>query len=333
MVALSDIQASNARLPTHLTAVFVGATSGIGLYTLQSFARNCKNPTAYFIGRSQTSGSRIVSELKTVNPAGTFTFLQSDISLIKNVDAVCTQIKDKEKCINMLVMSQGIMTIGTENEEGILPLASLVLHSRIRFIVNLLPLLQAAPQLRRVLSIFTGTKEGPMPSPDLQMRNSGLSIMKMRAQGASSVTLSLEGVAKGAEDVGFVHAFPGPVRSNIARDSGIFLFLLRGLFKVIGPWVFIPETESGDRHLFLATSGMYPGRKREADGVEVGKEEVKMGTNGEVGSGVYSVDEKCESADEKVTQVLKRLREEGKDEIVWNTIQEDCLRITGREKI
>jgi len=117
MVSLSAIQASNARirttLPPGLVAVFVGATSGIGEYTLKELARQAQRPRVHFAGRSQEAGTRIAAECSKINPEGEFNFIQADCSLLQNIDNVCRDIKAKEKAINLLFLSQGTLVFGT----------------------------------------------------------------------------------------------------------------------------------------------------------------------------------------------------------------------------
>jgi NAD(P)-dependent dehydrogenase (short-subunit alcohol dehydrogenase family) len=334
MVLDSVISASNARLPSTLVAVFVGGTSGIGEYTLKSFARHCPNPRAYFIGRSQPSADRILSELKKTNPKGTYTFIKSDVAELKNVDAVCAEIRSKEKSINMLVLNQGSMVAGVETSEGLHMAASLIIHSRTRFIVNLLPQLQAATHLRRVVSIFTGTKEGPITNPDLQMRSMGYNVLKARGQAASTVTLATEAVAATAPDVSFIHDFPGPVNSNIARGDGVGKLIMRGISRIVSPFLYIKENVSGDRHLFLATSARYPSVSGAAEGVELGSGvEVARGIDGKVGSGMYVIDEVCEPASKEVESLVRKLKEDGWGKKVWDHVVGEFVRITGKERI
>ncbi|KAL5465109.1 hypothetical protein PMIN06_000848 [Paraphaeosphaeria minitans] len=259
MVDFTTIHASNASLPTHLTAVFVGGTSGIGLYTLLALARHCKAPKIYIIGRSHAAADSILADLQTINPNGTYTFLASDVSLIKNVDAACALIAQKELCINILCLSQGAVSVGRETGEGLHLIASLVLHLRTRFILNLLPLLRAAQGVKRVVYVFTGTKEGPLAAAELQMR-SVKSPLRARGQAASAVTLLLEEVGRRAPEVGFVHTYPGFVSSNIGRDFGV-------MAKGLG-WVYVPVEESGERNLWLCTSARFAGAAGKTD-VEV----------------------------------------------------------------
>jgi NAD(P)-dependent dehydrogenase (short-subunit alcohol dehydrogenase family) len=111
MVALKDILASNSRissdLPKGLVAVFVGATSGIGEYTLKCFARRASSPRVYIIGRSQSAADRILNECKILNSNGTFEFIRADVGLLKEVDDACRQIREKEESVNILFMTQG----------------------------------------------------------------------------------------------------------------------------------------------------------------------------------------------------------------------------------
>jgi NADP-dependent 3-hydroxy acid dehydrogenase YdfG len=117
MVAITAIRASNARvattLPPGLVGVFVGATSGIGETSLKQFAKHASKPRIYFVGRSQEAGDRILSELKALNPEGSYIFRKADVSLIKVVDEVCLEIKSKEKAINILCLSPGVLQMYT----------------------------------------------------------------------------------------------------------------------------------------------------------------------------------------------------------------------------
>lgn len=211
---------------------------------------------------------------------------------------------------------------------------ALIHYSRIRFIVDLLPLLQNATSLRRVVNIFTAGKEGPIYTDDIQAWK--VPIRSLRAHGSSLATVSLEALAKKAPDVSFIHGFPGFVKTNLARGGqGPLIFVMAQMFKVTSLFHqsrFIPNVECGERHVFLMTSAKYPARNPVedtsgialADGVEVAR-----GTDGLVGSGVYSIDENGESYGFKTEDVLAKLREEGALEKVWNDLETQWKRITG----
>lgn len=111
MVTLEQVQASNSEIkntyPRGLVAVFAGATSGIGETSLREFVRHTPRPRVYIIGRSQTACDHLEAELRTLNPQGQYHFIRSDVSLLRNVDEVCKEIRSKEDAVNLLFMSQG----------------------------------------------------------------------------------------------------------------------------------------------------------------------------------------------------------------------------------
>jgi hypothetical protein len=185
--------------------------------------------------------------------------------------------------------------------------------------------------------VACGGKEGPLDGSDIEGWN--VSLFSARGHFASAITLSLEAIAKKAPDVSFIHDFPGPVRSGIARGSNVAaMFLVKVIFKVIGPFVYIPTEESGERHLFLATSARYPASVGRDSGSGVpfetgGGVSVARGTNGEEGSGVYSVDWDGESASLKVESIIGGYRKDGMVAKVWKHVEDDYVRITGLKSI
>jgi len=339
MVSLTEIRASNSKikssLPAGLVAVFVGATNGIGETTLREFARYTNAPRVYFVGRSQEAGTRIAAECKSLNPNGTFTFIQSDLSLIRNTDAVCREIKAKEKHVNVLWMSQGALIQGVRTNEDMNMAVVLMHHSRIRFMVNLLPELRAAPGLKRVVSCLAGTKEGSIDFGDFQGWNVPVNnIHSFRGQIASYATLSMEHLAKQAPEVSFIHAFPGLVRSGIGRGTGNWK--LQWILNLMYPFIAIPTTESGERHSYLLTSARYPSmdEKSSAQGVALGSGMQKANdTCGKTGAGIFSVDQYLESQDTDVQSVLQQLRSNGAVEKVWKLTMDDFVRISGKTSL
>lgn len=348
MVSYTQVKASNSsassNLPAGLVAVFAGATAGIGEAALKAFAKHTVRPRIYFIGRSQDAGDRLQKELKDINPNGEYIFIKADMSLLKNADEVCKDIKMKEKFINVLFMSQGSLKLTgkslhfappyspianimprEDTEEGLPYITALSLYSRTRLITNLLPLLQNAPTLRRVITVLAATKEGPLHITDIAGRN--IPFTAARGHLSTVVTLTLEHLARQAPTVSFVHNFPGSVDTNlIRREDGVLMLAMKYLFKastaVRRGWV--PLEECGERHAFLCLSGRYAPREKGEAG-----EEVAVGADGKVGSGFYSVDWDGESAGGKVVELLDRYRGEGAVEKVWGRVEGEFKRITG----
>ena len=147
--------------------------------------------------------------------------------------------------------------VHTDTSEGLPVGTSLLTYSRNRFIVNLLPLLQQATSLRRVITAATAGKEGPVSVDDFLARK--VSALSARGHAASLITLSLEALAKKAPDVTFIHNFPGPVKTNFLRGGqGAAIAVMNGVFKLVSPFMsFYSIEECGERHLFLATSARY----------------------------------------------------------------------------
>ncbi|KAJ8121610.1 hypothetical protein ONZ43_g1981 [Nemania bipapillata] len=338
MVNLSDVIASNERIPSALppglVAVFVGGTSGVGEYTLKAFARYARAPKVIIIGRSQEAANRILDECRQLSPDGHFEFIGADVSLLKNVDDVCRQIYQKVSVINVLFESQGSMAFQSETSEG-LPMAfALAAHSRLRFILNLLPLLQRADSLRRVVSVGAATCEGAIDLSNIAC--TGFELIKMRNQIASIGTLLLEAAQRRAPEVAFVHTVPGVVESGIMRDvqPTLRLSIIIAVSRLLAPFINVPPAECGERHVFAATSAAFaPAHGNLYAGVPLDglSLETARGTDGSAGSGVYSLSPKNDPALAKVEEVLRGFRGDGTAAKVWDSIVGDSVRITGLE--
>ncbi|KAH8893474.1 putative short-chain dehydrogenases/reductase [Thozetella sp. PMI_491] len=336
MVTLSQAQASNGRisqdLPEGLVAVFVGGTSGIGEYALRALVKYARNPKIYIVGRAQAAADTIIADCQKVCPGGEFVFIQADISEIKKVDEVCQDIKSRESAVNLLFMTQGTLILGKTTSEGISLRKALVVHSRARFIANLLPLLQKATGLRRVVSVMTGAKEGHIDADNVE--GNDLPLTKIRGHNATTITLYMEAFAKQAPTVSFVHTFPGAVRSGIARGAeGIVMRIAGVVFQMMLLLSGVPEATSGELHLFAATSARYAPKEAgesAAAGVLLQKgATVAKGSNGEEGSGMYSIGQDDEPGSAKTMAVLAQLRNSGLTEKIMEYIEGDFKRVTG----
>lgn len=125
-----------------------------------------------------------------------------------------------------------------------------------------------------------------------------------------------------------MHTFPGFVDTGIARDLPLPARVLGTIFKTLAkPFLFIPTEESGERNLWLATAKRFCARG------DAACKEPAVGTDGKIGSGVYTVDERGKCGGEEVVAVLKEVREEGRAEWVCEEVRRDFLRITGRESL
>lgn len=210
-------------------------------------------------------------------------------------------------------------------------------YARLRFIVNFLPLLENATNLRRVVTVLAGTKEGQVYVDDLQCRHRSLFSPGARGHVTSMTTLSLEAIARKAPSVSFVHDYPGFVKTSLGSDlkgpvPTIFRAVFEAILLLIGRFIETPLDESGERHVFFATSARFPAKVNTdaAGGVALPEGlAVARGTDGQAGSGVYSIFNDGESAPPKVEHLLETLRKDGTAQKVWANVEEEFIRITG----
>jgi NAD(P)-dependent dehydrogenase (short-subunit alcohol dehydrogenase family) len=314
MVPYADILNSNTSLKStgaSPTAVFIGATSGIGRAALLALAKHTASPKIYVVGRTRALLAPVIDELKGVNPAGVYIPIEGgDLTLLSNVDKASDRIKSHEEShLDMLVLSFGYVTFAgrTESAEGLDKLMSIGYYARMRFLLNLLPLLNAAPS-PRVVSVLSAGMEGPLWPEDFALKGKGhYSVINVAGAIVSMTTLFLEEMKKRNPKVVFVHLYPGAVAdTKLANRPEHFGWLTR----VILMWVLVPVMrvigysvqEVGERVLFAATSGRFRAVKGGGEGIEVG-------SDGTRGSGMYLV--MADSSTKEAPKVAKDMREKG----------------------
>ncbi|GKZ73294.1 hypothetical protein AnigIFM50267_009977 [Aspergillus niger] len=330
MVAISEVrgQLANVKnLGSGLVAVFVGGTSGIGLSTAQEFTRYATAPHIYLIGRNEAQASEIISELRTVNQSATVDFIKSDISLLKNVDTTCREIAQKESKVNLLFLSPGILTTQgrTETSEGIDRKLSLHYYARMRFAENLLPLLNQAASsgsLARVVSVMSPGNEGKLIEDDLDLRNN-YTLPNAAAHACTMTSLYMAQLAAAHPNISWVHSRPGAVNTNIMRD---FNPLLRGLTQALFALTpvcssigLLSVKESGERHVYAATSPLFAPRVKGVDTV---------GADGAKGSGAYRVDYDSSIVKAKA-ELVERYLSSGVGKKVWEHTRAMYAKATG----
>ncbi|KAF2823258.1 NAD(P)-binding protein [Ophiobolus disseminans] len=307
MVAIEAVRASNTSLKSlpPLVAVFVGGTSGIGLFTARELARNTTSPHIYLVGRNQTEASKIIDELKAINSSTQVSFIQKDVSLLKNVDEACQEIKSKEKQVNLLFMTCGyfVFTGRDETSEGLDKKFALHYYTRMRFISQLQPLLNAAASSKsvsRVVGVLDpqiGLRLTPNFS-DLSLKNT-FSLKNCATHASAMTNLSFYKLARENTGTSYVHAYPGFVDTGAGRDArGALALLAKPIMWVMLKMMQVMPAESGERHLYAATSTSFAPQA----GEDAATGSFLLNWNGDV------------LAD---TDKGRKLREEGKEDAVW----------------
>ncbi|EKD14836.1 short-chain dehydrogenase/reductase [Drepanopeziza brunnea f. sp. 'multigermtubi' MB_m1] len=197
MVSIKDIRKSNETFKASsqasgLVAVFVAATSG-----------NC----AWIL----SSTKPLLAETRASSPGGTFKFIETEISLIKNVDKACDEIESKETKVDLVFVLPGYFN--AESVEGIDIPHALRYDSRIRFISNLLALLKQSP-LPRVMSVPAGGRESAIDTTDLEVKND-FTFVQAAETGTTQTTLAFEELARSNPTITFIHKYPGLVNSGV----------------------------------------------------------------------------------------------------------------------
>ena len=308
MPSLQEVKTANASIKTaqsqeNITAVFTGATRGIGLATLEAFAQHVPKPTAIIVGRSASRFDPHLARLRSMNPAGTFTFIEHDIELLRDVDATSKLIISalEGRKIDILYTSQGYISFaGREtNADGLDRSISLRYHGRVRFTQNLLPCMS---ETARSVSILAGSKEGKVIEDDLELERNYSVLNSMNHYG-TLMSLSYDSLAKAHPQKTFVHVFPGEVNTGLLSRSAT------GILGWFFGWVVEP------------LMGLFAPRAE-----DVGERMLYYGTSGQVGAGMWTLNQKGEQVE---NEVLKGYRARGYEKVVEQHYQEVVERVAG----
>ncbi len=98
MVAYTEVLTHNASLPAVYadpTAVFVGATQGIGLATARALSKHTSKPTIFLLGRSDARLDAVAADVRAVNASVTVHTIQTgDLAILANVKAAVEKLKN-----------------------------------------------------------------------------------------------------------------------------------------------------------------------------------------------------------------------------------------------
>lgn len=208
-----------------------------------------------------------------------------------------------------------------ETEEGFDKCQALRYHTRLRFAVNLLPLMREP--FSRIVSVLAGGQESDLNLDDLELRKPG-SYSLLRAAGfvATMTTLAFEKLAKENPTVGFIHVYPGIVKTDLLSTSagkGIFGFMMRWIIQPLTSFMSITAEESGERMLCYATSDKFAGPDiKGQDSIRVSKSVV---------DGCWILDENGKASQNE--KVLSKLRSQDGEAKVWEHTLEEWKRVLG----
>ena len=168
---------------------------------------------------------------------------------------------------------------------------SLMYYSRMRMIIKLLPLLLRSTLPARVVSVYAAGTEAQLFPEDLSLRNlRHYSYLQARSHMVYMHTLFMEVLAEQhAGKLSLIHIFPGlvlgPGFQNPELPTWVRILMGWVVIPLFGRLITLPANECGDRMLSLA-SPRYPPRPIDKTKSQEG---LAIGTDGEPGSGVYSL--------------------------------------------
>ncbi|RYO72783.1 hypothetical protein AA0113_g790 [Alternaria arborescens] len=334
MSSPEPILASNALIGLEdvpKTAVFVGATDGIGKAILQALVSKGFPTKIYIVGRNKASHRVLLEDLARSNPQATLIFVEGQISLVADAQRIASQIAAQEDRVELLFLSSGYLPFTGRQEtfEGLEASQVVSYYSYIVFVLRLLPQLRRGSATRpaRVLNILAAEESTDLYLDDLTLKKPGHSSLPAYAKHvAATVTLALKHIVEEEEksDIVFVHAHPGMVSTNIFQnswdnkydpDSAHFPMHTRHIFQCT------PE-QAGQRCLCLATSAEYRGV---GVALQHGRQKVETIAHGSKGS-LFAISDRLKSLQPE--KLLDELQELGAPEVIWTHIM-DVLKTHG----
>lgn len=233
-----------------LLKAFLGIGAGVATAFAKYSPKDTNAPHIIIIGRNRQSANKVIEEMKKVNGAGKYEFVPGDLSLMKGVKSVATEIASKVEDINFLCMSPGMLSLKSKDdtEEGIDRKLALHFYARcislfmaliFRFLLAnlLLPKLEKAADKgedARMLSVLAAGIGGAIDMDDLGLKEN--SSLKRKADYATTyndlmvevnaVSCSFsfaKELASRYPKLSFTHAYPGFVNTNIGSNFPFYL--------------------------------------------------------------------------------------------------------------
>ena len=201
--------------------------------------------------------------------------------------------------------------------EGIDHLFALRYYSRMRFVQNMLPLLEEASG--RVVSIFGGGFESKINPDNLDLKTK-YNVLTCATHSVTMTSLAMEHLAKVNKRTSFVHCFPGIVGTNIYTNSfpaPIAAFYNYGMWPLMYPFS-VNLDESGERHLYHATARNYAPLSGSTG--EPTASQTALGSDGQPGSGAYLMNWKGDAG--AGNKWMRQYRQDGTREVVWKHTEE-----------
>ncbi|KAH8880958.1 hypothetical protein GQ53DRAFT_848539 [Thozetella sp. PMI_491] len=349
MPNLKVIRGALSELPSGspIVAAISGGTTGIGSYIAKAlaktFAGHGSKLRVYIVGRNVMRAKEVIAECQKISPDSDWRFVRaSNLALIRDVDSACAEIVRQETeapfhggpvRVDYLAMTHCCNPLmkPITTEEGLDTFISLTYYSRMRFVLQLIPLLTASPLPGHVVSVYAGGFEDgtkPNEEPIGLPPPAAYGVTGVRKHTGFMKTFFFEELAeKHAGRLVLMHIYPSLVDGPtfLSADSPTWFKILWRALKPFLSLIMTSADDCGQVMAYLATS-RFPakdaasGDKTFPDGVELPKS-----TNGELRGGAYALGQRADVANKGRMYERPKREEVGKK--VWEHTIETLERI------
>lgn len=156
---------------------------------------------------------------------------------------------------------------------------------------------------------------------DMSLKNN-YNVLNCMTHATTMNSLAAYELAKANPGISFIHTYPGVVKTNIAQGFGpVLRFIMNGALAVFSPFM-VALGESGERHLYAATSNVYPPSAK-------ANESAVTGIDGVKGSGAYRLNRDGDIVGKD--GILKEYRSQGVGKKIWDHTLEVFEKVCGKE--
>jgi NAD(P)-dependent dehydrogenase (short-subunit alcohol dehydrogenase family) len=165
------MQPSEREPRTGKNAVVTGGTDGIGKEVARGLA--AAGHSVVLVGRDGNKGTKAAQELAVATGSKHIQFVRADLSLMREVDRLATDLRERLPVLHYLVHSAGVVHGYREiTDEGIESNFAINYLSRFKLTLKLLPVLEAAGLMcdpARVLTIGGAAQNGVIHFEDVNL--------------------------------------------------------------------------------------------------------------------------------------------------------------------
>jgi NAD(P)-dependent dehydrogenase (short-subunit alcohol dehydrogenase family) len=231
--------------------VVTGATSGIGLVTAQSLAR--QGATLIVVGRNSERGAATVSRIQQETGNAAVELMIADLSAQAQVRQLASDIQRRLSRLDVLVNNAGALFARKELSHDGIEMTFALNHLAYFLLTNLLlDLLKASP-LARIVNVSSEAHRGAqLDFADLQGEHSYRGYRAYARSKLANILFTYE-LARRLEGTGVVTnaLHPGFVATNFGHNNRSFT---AGLFRILQRVAAISSEEGAQTIIHLATA-------------------------------------------------------------------------------